>query len=308
MASAESMRLGFDDGYRALLAQADAQPREQALAQAYALGRTAAKDGISITDVLMVHQSCRAEFVKGSHDPVEAGKMADLLLQDVLCPYDVILRGIEDASASLRNINQLLEKESRRIGQALHDEAGQLIATLSLAIDCIECPVNSSCGSSIQQLRSLASQTEILLRRLSHELRPVILDEAGLVPAIQLLADGFSQHRGVAVEIQNDLRHRPCPMLEWSIYRMVQVTLPNVVKHAQANNVTIRLASMDEWFKCSVIDDGVGMPADRLEGADSAGIGLIGVRERAEALGGRVVISPVFPHGTEVAVYLPRMT
>ena len=327
--SASSVHAQFEQTYRALLAQTASQPREQVLAHAYALGRSAAKDGMSISDVLMTHQRTAAEFVMRSDDATVATKMADLLLQEALGPFDVILGGIEEANASLRNINQLLELESRRIGQALHDEAGQLIATLSLAVECfgcghqvstgsnfqqirnpgdpepIEAPIKTCSGNNIDHVRNLVGQAEMLFRRLSHELRPVVLDDMGLFAAIKFLADGFSLHRGLVIDIQNELTQRLCPLLEWSIYRMIQVTLPNVVKHGKANHVTIRLAQTDDWIKCSVTDDGVGLDASRLQASDSNGIGLVGVRERAEALGGRIVISPVLPHGTDVSVYLP---
>jgi hypothetical protein len=86
---------------------------------------------------------------------------------------------------------------------------------------------------------------------------------------------------------------------------MIQVSLPNVVNHAKASRVTIHQALVDGWVKCAVIYDGIGIDANRSNSASSGGLGLLGVQERAETLGGRVVVSPVLPHGTDVSIYIP---
>jgi signal transduction histidine kinase len=307
MAVSQSTSAGFEESYRALLAQTVEQLPEQLLAQAYALGRTAVNQGLRISDILAIHQDAAAEFVKESRDPVKAAQTSFLVLQEALSPFDVILRGIEDANEALSKVNNLLKREAQRIAQALHDEAGQLIATLSLAVQCLGCGQQPVCGSSVREIQNLVQQADLMFRRLSHEMRPQILDEMGLVPAIEFLANGFSQHRGLEVDIRNELAERLCPITEWSVYRMIQVALPNVINHAKASRVTIHLAVVDGWVKCAVIDDGIGVDANRSKGAKSGGLGLLGVQERAETLGGRVVVSPVFPHGTDVSIYIPQI-
>jgi signal transduction histidine kinase len=306
IAVAQSTYAGFEESYRALLAQTVEPLPEQLLAQAYALGRTAVNEGLRIADILSVHQDAAAKFVKESRDPVKAAQTSLLVLQEALSPFDVTLRGIEEANESLSKVNDLLKQEAQRIAQALHDEAGQLIATLSLAVQCLGCGHQSPCGNNnVNEIQDLVRQADLMFRRMSHEMRPQILDEMGLVPAIELLANGFSQHRGLEVDIRNELAERLCPITEWSVYRMIQVALPNVVTHAKASRVTIHLALVDGWVKCAVIDDGIGVGAKRSNGAHSGGLGLLGIQERAETLGGRVVVSPVLPHGTDVSIYIP---
>jgi signal transduction histidine kinase len=305
MTSDDILIPNLDEKYGSLLAQAATLPREQLLVRSYALGRDVLKQGLSIGQVLSAHQSATVRFVEGARDPVEAAKIAHNILGEVLSPFETVLRGVENANEALRNINELLEKEARRIAHSLHDEAGQLIATLSLAVQCLGCGHQTACGTSVEHVQGLVGQAETMFRRLAHEMRPRVLDEMGLVPAIEFLAQGFSLRRGLQVEVHNELTERLCPILESSIYRMVQVALPNVVKHAGARNATIRLSKEDTWIKCSVIDDGHSTEPFKLNEANSDGLGLMGIEERVKAIGGELRIKSVLPHGTEVSLYLP---
>ena len=297
----------FESGYRMLFAEAPDLPHEQVLVRAYDLGRSAVARALGIAEVMSIHRAVTAPLLKTAADPAEAGRLIQDVLEEVLAPYDLVIRGVEEANDALRNINDLLEREARRIAHSLHDEAGQLIATLSLAVQCLGCEQQTTCGSSVHEVKHLVGQAELMFRRLSHEMRPRVLDEMGLLPALEFLAEGFSKRRNLAVEIENRLADRLCPLLESSIYRMVQVALPNVVRHAEASRATIRLALESTWVRCSVIDDGKGMDPAALDAAHSDGLGLLGIRERAVLLGGKLEITPVSPHGTDVSLYLPAI-
>jgi signal transduction histidine kinase len=139
------------------------------------------------------------------------------------------------------------------------------------------------------------------LRGLSHELRPTILDDLGVLPALGFLASGFSARTGTVADVRGSTDGRLPPVVETAIYRIVQEALANVARHARARRVAIRIERRDAWLRCSVRDDGVGLPRASRPG----GLGLVGIRERLDALGGRMRIGSVAGGGTELKVSIP---
>jgi signal transduction histidine kinase len=297
----------LSDRYHGLMEQAGLLTLKELLANANGLGEWAVRGGCGIGEILDAHHKMADSFMRGIGEPEDTAKLSQVVLQEVLSPFDAVYRGAEEANKALHSVNELLDREARRIAQSLHDEAGQLLATLSLAVDCLGCDRQSYCGDSVQRVQKLVGEADLMFRRLSHEMRPRVLDEMGLVPALHFLADGFSQRRGLTVDLIDEIGDRLCPLLESTIYRMVQVALSNVVQHAGAQRVTTRLSKTDSWVRCSVADDGRGMDPAAVTSTQSMGLGLLGIRERADALGGRVEITAALPHGTEVAIYLPSI-
>ena len=209
------------------------------------------------------------------------------------------------AQAALRRINETLEKEARRIGMVLHDEASQLLSVvhLKLADAARELPVH--CSSCFGEIESLLHQIEERLRNLAHELRPPMLDDLGLVPAIEFLATAVSQRTGVKVSVEASAEGRLPPDVEVALYRIVQESLNNAAKHARASRVTVRI-ERDHEIRCSIGDDGVGFSVAEIMGANrTRGLGLTGIRERVEAVGGSLSIDSAPNRGTEIRVSIP---
>lgn len=155
----------------------------------------------------------------------------------------------------------------------------------------------------IQEVGEILDQVEKQLRRLSHELRPTILDDLGLVPALEFLADSISKRVGLSIRIQSSLKDRFAQKIETAMYRVIQEALANVTKHAHAKNVEIRLTRVAKHLHCLVHDDGVGFDAPNvLSGTERGGLGLIGIRERLNAVGGTLQIDSVVGRGTELLV------
>ena len=212
----------------------------------------------------------------------------------------------EDA---LRRINESLEEQARQIAQTLHDEAGQFLtaAHIALAEAMRELPAPSA--EQLQRVREHLDRIEEQLRRLAHELHPRILDDLGLVMALQFLALGFEKRRGIAVIVESALQTRLRPAVELVVYRLVQEALSNASRHARARRVEVRLEQSPGVLHCSVADDGIGFDAAALEArlaAGENGMGLSGIRDRIEGLGGTLDIDSVPGRGTRLSIILPE--
>jgi len=202
-----------------------------------------------------------------------------------------------------RDLNETLENEAKKIAHALHDEAGQLLASVHIALADIAEKLPLRHRERLNEVRWLLDKIEMELRDFSHELRPVVLDRLGLVPALQFLAENVCRRAGVAIAVSGELDARLAPAVEITLYRIAQEALNNVVKHARARTANIEVSHTAERVSCTVRDDGVGVAANRLEGG--TGLGLVGIRERLSALGGSVHIASQPGGGTTVRAEIP---
>lgn len=213
------------------------------------------------------------------------------------------------AQEALRRLNATLEDEARRIAHALHDEAGQLLVSVHLELEDVARELAPPAGERLKEVRRLLDLTEQQLRRLSHELRPTILDDLGLVPALEFLAGGVSARAGLSITVEGSTEGRLSPLVETALYRSVQEALTNVTKHARATRAAVRLQREARTIRCSVRDDGVGFD---VTGASTRrgerGLGLIGIRERIYALGGSLEIVSAPGRGTELLIAIPLET
>jgi signal transduction histidine kinase len=202
-------------------------------------------------------------------------------------------------------ILQAREEEARRIAHELHDEAGQLLASVHIALDDLVRRLPEHAGI-LHELHALLDRVDAQLRRLSRELRPTILDDLGLGPALEWLAQGVAERTGLAASVEVILDRLPSAM-ETAIYRVVQEALTNVARHAQARKVQIRVWDDGAAVRTLVQDNGQGFDVEAAFGRrGDRGLGLIGMRERVEALGGRLTIVSGQGRGTEVSVSIPR--
>jgi len=198
------------------------------------------------------------------------------------------------------------EEEAKRIAHQLHDEAGQATASIHLALAEVARDLPEPGRARLRQVAAYLDEIEERLRRLSHELRPTILDDLGLAPALELLAEGFSARTGIPIRIGGSTRGRLDPLIETTLYRVVQEALANVARHSGAGQASIELARAGRTLNCVIRDDGVGFEADHLRGEGGAGgLGLLGIRERLDAVGGRLLIQSHPGAGTELSVSVP---
>jgi signal transduction histidine kinase len=208
------------------------------------------------------------------------------------------------ARDSLRRVVETQELERRRLARELHDETGQALASILLGLKALdEKTDDAGARTSIEELRELVVATLQDVRRLAVELRPSALDDFGLVAALERLADSFAEQSGISVDFQSALADERLPdEAETALYRIVQESLTNVVKHAQARRVSILLTRANGVVKAVVEDDGRGFDPER---TNDGGHGLVGMRERLALLGGRLEIESARDAGTTVAAEVP---
>jgi signal transduction histidine kinase len=208
------------------------------------------------------------------------------------------------ARDSLRRVVAGQELERTRLARELHDETGQALTSILLGLKNIEGAASEEeMRRSVPDLRELVVSTLHDVRRLAVELRPKALDDFGLVPALERLAETFSEQTNVTVDVQAALGDSRLPKeAETALYRIVQEALTNVIKHANARTVSVVLTRKGESVAVVIEDDGRGFDP---EATPDEGLGLVGMRERIALVGGRLSIESRPEHGTTVAVEVP---
>src|SRR5229473_2054950 len=300
---------GFEDEYRSCLQEYTASRGEAALGRAYELGRRALTEQKSLVEMASLHHQAVLALVRG----VENGKQREELvrasgefLAECLSPYEMAHRGFQDAVKALRQLNETLEEEIKRIAYAVHDEAGQLLVAVHLALAEVTRELPKAQQQQIGRIGELLNQVEKHLRRYSHELRPTILDDLGWVPAIRFLAEGVSARAGLPIHIDATFSGRLPGPVETALYRTVQEGLTNAVKHAKARNIWIRAFKERDALCCSIRDDGAGFDAHQIQTEPRRkGLGLIAMQERMSAIGGTLRVESCPGRGTELSVRVP---
>ncbi len=293
--------------YSSALREYVAGARETGLLRAYDLGRRAVAEGLGVLDMADIQNEVLASLLRA---PVDGTPRADLahsagrFFLESLSPYEMTHRGFRDANEALRRLNELLEDQARQIAHALHDDAGQLLVGVHLALEEIARDLDPSARDRLRKTRELLDHVEERLRHFSHELRPTMLDDLGLLPALQFLARRVSQRTGVAVRVKFRLEGRFPPPVETALYRIFQEGINNVVRHSRAREVTAELRRDGGALRYSIRDDGVGFDPQAGAGTQ-ASLGLKGIRERVTALGGALEIRSAPGRGTELVITIP---
>jgi signal transduction histidine kinase len=251
----------------------------------------------------------RAIGVLAAHDKLGADVRftdTDLRLAETFAARAALAVDLSERIArdSLRRVVEGQELERRRLARELHDETGQALTSILLGLKALEeRSKDPASRAATEELRELVVSTLQDVRRLAVELRPSALDDFGLVAALERLAESFAEQTGISVDFQTALAGERLPEeVETALYRIVQESLTNVVKHAQARRVGILLARKDGAVKAVVEDDGQGF--DPAEQTDD-GYGLMGMRERLALLGGRLEVESGHDGGTTIAAEVP---
>ncbi len=282
---------------------------EHALGRGYEFGRAALADGHSILEILHLHHTVLQRLLEDANDSekvVAVLRGAGAFITEVLSPYEMTNRGFREAVFALRHLNEMLELEVKRIAHALHDEAGQLLVAVHLALADVSRDLPVPLRERVGHLNMLLDQVDEQLRRLSHELRPTILDDLGLVPAIEFLAEGISKRANQTISVHASLNDRLPTSIEIGLYRVVQEALTNAAKHSRASNVHLQMDRPVGLVRCSVRDDGAGFDvAAVLASRGGGGLGLLGMQERLNALGGSLEIQSLPGRGTTLLIKIP---
>jgi signal transduction histidine kinase len=208
------------------------------------------------------------------------------------------------AREALRRIVDAQELERRRLARELHDETGQALSSILLGLKALDEKVETDdARSAVSNVRELVVATLQDVRRLAIELRPKVLDDFGLVPALERLTETFGAQTGIGVRFESGLAGDRLPAdVETALYRIVQESLTNIVKHSRARNISIVLVRKAGAVAAVIEDDGQGFdPTAGREG----GFGLEGMRERVGLLDGRLQIESTEGSGTTLVAEVP---
>ncbi len=257
-------------------------------------------------------------------EQVEAGRpgLPNELLQDgdpdiqrLIAAVDAMLGRLNRRTRQLRALSERTinaqEEERQRIARNLHDETAQSLSMLIINLERLE---NSPLANQVelqerlQQTRLLATSTLEELRQVIFDLRPAMLDDLGLIPAIRWYVRSHLKTAGVdiAFEVPEESVRLP-HYLETTLFRITQEAVNNILRHAGANHMTFRLWLEEEEIHLEVEDDGHGFNVGQTasQALNQKQLGLLGIQERAALVGGQVVIESNPGQGTRVWVIVP---
>lgn len=216
-------------------------------------------------------------------------------------------RTVELSRLSQRMVRQH-EEERRRLSMALHDETAQVFAAVKLQLGVVREQVPPDAASRLDRVMELFDEGIRGVRSVTHDLRPALLDDLGLLPALRSLTAEFAEQHALAVTLSAPNVLPPLDAdAEVAIYRVVQESLANASRHAPGSTVQVAVTVTNAAVQVTVQDNGPGLSdPDVLARAESAGhLGVVGMRERIGALGGEVHVGPATGGGVLVSVRVP---
>jgi PAS domain S-box-containing protein len=217
-------------------------------------------------------------------------------------------RAVRELKQLSRRILIAQEEERSRVSMELHDELGQLLTAVRLELGMLQneaAVCGNSVGHAVEEATRLVEQAANEVRRICRGLRPPLLDDLGLEPAVRQLVREFEERASLVVQLSLRLdEEQELPKeLGLCVYRVLQESLNNVSRHADARTVAVELGLEDSCVSLRVRDDGQGFAADGVSAA--SGCGIAGMRERASLAGGRLVINSAPGAGAQVVLHVP---
>lgn len=209
----------------------------------------------------------------------------------------------------LKRIMQIQEEERRNISRELHDETSQALTSIIFGLRVLAESAKEEDREKILQMRDLAATTLDAVHQLAVKLRPVVLDNLGLITAAQKYIDTFSQKYAIEIHTtfsKNIKRERFSPEIEINLYRILQETLTNIAKHAQATHVDIQFIKRNYTLFFSICDNGIGFDMNKANpDQDRTCLGLYGIKERVSLLQGQFTLQSSPEKGTVIKVEIP---
>jgi len=267
----------------------------------------------SHSSILGMHFVAEIEAMSDGAAALATAILLFLLVRRSIIRLESSERELRDQSERLQALSHKLveiqEAERRSIAKELHDEIGQALTGLKLSLEMADRLAQEPARESLRGALGLANELMARVRKLSLDLRPVALDDLGLLPALLWYFERYTRQTGVQV----DFRHQGLEgrrfgeHLETAAYRIIQEALTNVARHARSGSIEIRAWVDDSTLNMHVEDHGVGFDADSVLGrAESSGV--TGMQERAFLLGGALTIETQPGRGTRLMAELPLST
>lgn len=243
---------------------------------------------------------------------------AEKLMTQVGMAISILQGGIID-SPQMMNYEQRIEmglrviraqeEERQRVAREIHDGPAQTLANIVLRLEITEKLMEIDPGkvnAEIKDLKNLVRSNLQDIRRIIFDLRPMALDDLGIVPAIAKYLENFQENYGIKCELRIEGREsRLLPTMEVALFRLIQEGMTNVAKHAQTTRVEITVTYQEEWTIAQIRDFGKGFDVDSTQKSKGEHFGLIGMRERVEMFSGRFLIESTLGKGTRIEFSIP---
>lgn len=203
------------------------------------------------------------------------------------------------------HLNEIRENERALISREVHDELGQSMTALKLDLNQMYkyFSNNQEAVKRLDNMIGLISNTIKIVQRISSDLRPGILDDLGLVAAIEWYCDEFENRTGIKCSIELDNSDYNDSRKSLTFFRVLQECLTNVIRHSRATYVNVELHNSRKGTTLTIHDNGIGIPAEKIDSYNS--MGLINVRERVRQFNGKVTILSKYGKGTKITVFIP---
>ncbi|MCQ6560016.1 PAS domain-containing sensor histidine kinase [Paenibacillus mendelii] len=201
----------------------------------------------------------------------------------------------EDLQHMMAQVMRIQEEERRKFSRELHDGIGQSLFSLLIQIDRISSAKDAGEENMVQLRNHIVGIMEEV-RGLAWELRPSVLDDLGVVPAIRSYIDNYSDHYGIQVKLECSLRNRLHAQAETAVYRIIQEALTNIAKYADVSEAEVSITESDTEVVARIADRGAGFDTT----SRSSGVGLFSMEERARVVGGRFELTSELERGTVI--------
>jgi PAS domain S-box-containing protein len=216
---------------------------------------------------------------------------------------------IQQAHEELKQLykyqEEIKENERAAISREIHDELGQSLSALKMDLGWTRNKVvkDTKLKMKIDGMLDIVNDTIKNVQRISADLRPGLLDDLGLVPAMEWYLQEFEKRTGIKINFKTDNVEYPSEKLNIALYRILQEVMTNIIRHAFAKNVEVNLNRNEDSIIFEVIDDGIGIKKEKIDSIKS--LGLIGIRERLKPFGGSMKITSARKKGTKLRIIIP---
>lgn len=213
-------------------------------------------------------------------------------------------------SQLIKKVIDAQEEERKRIARELHDETIQSLAALIVGIKTVDTMLKTNeqgAGEMLDDLKVSANTTIKELHQIIYDLRPSLLDDLGLIPALQWYVDVKLNAHGIDATVDiSGTQVRVLPEIEIAVFRIIQEAITNILKYSKATSASLAILFTDSSLSVTIEDNGVGFDvANTLDNPDKRGLGLLGMRERAEVIGGSFALRSSQGNGTTIIVDIP---
>lgn len=255
-------------------------------------------------------------------DSLKIVQKADNLITQVGAALGYLTGDLQEVSLQLDDLQhrqmfglkiiKAQEEERQRVARDIHDGPAQLLSNVVLKAEICERMIDVDLEKTREELRNLKKIVRESLqdvRKIIYNLRPMSLDDLGLIPTLQRYVLTFQEETGIAVLLQTrGSQPELKSVIALTVFRIVQESMNNVVKHAKADNASVHIEFLNTELKLFILDDGQGFDPEKLKEHNediSSGFGLVSMRERVELLGGEMLISSEPGRGTRLNISIP---